>query len=279
MSVIKLKPTMTATKINSYLKSGGKFLFKKGTYKLAKVLRIYSNTEITCEDGVVFERNHSGRMVQFFVDGNTTKYNGTHDVKWSGGILKADTNSGNASVFVLFHCKDVEFTNVVVDGCVGLHSFEINACKNVTISGCTCKNQHRKDGETFREAIQLDYANFDGIAIKDVANTAKCYDGTYTDEISIIKCKFDNCPNGIGTHSVSYNEGYHTNTKITNCIFSNILKDGIKLVGFKNATIKNCSGAPISVNKIGVGHKLSGGKFSIPERGNVNIVIDNVKIA
>ena len=266
-------------KINQYLKKYKNITIKAGTYELTSAMKVYSDATITCEDGVVFKRMHKGRMLQMYVAPETTGYNGTHNVKWHGGKFIANTHSADADVIVIFHCDGIELDGVTIEGCVGLHSLEINASQNVTISNCTFINQSAKEGEDFREALQIDFANYDGLSLKNAVGTSPCYDGTHCQHIQINNCNFGNCPNGIGTHTVSVEEIYHEDIKINNCSFVNMGKAAIKLVGMKDVTITNCGDAKIIINKLDTAHKLEGGKVQLPNfRYNSDIVIDNIQI-
>ena len=96
-----IDPTFTTKKINKALKEQREITFKDGIYKLTECLILHSDTKITCESGVAFERHHKWRMLQTFADENTTKYNGVHDVSWNGGFFFADTNEAFANVLGL----------------------------------------------------------------------------------------------------------------------------------------------------------------------------------
>ena len=276
-----IKPSMTIKQINKALKSSGEFLFKSGTYNLTKTMVIYSNTTVNCEPNVVFNRKHGGRMMQLFVDANTTKYNGTHDVSWSGGRFVANTNNSSGIVIVVCHCKNIKFNNVIVDGCVELHSFEINSSQHVTIKNCTIMNQTTKPDEPHKEAVQIDFCYKGGLSIKDATAESPCYDDTHCDDVTISNCKFINCPNGVGTHTVSEDEEYHTNITIKDCIFTNIGKNAIRLLGMKTVVVSGCSGdGKLLVDKTKKAHRSVGGKVTLPSyRYNIGVTINDVVIA
>ena len=275
-----IKPTMTIEKINKLLKNNRDIVFKSGTYELTSKLVAYSDTTITCEKNVVFKRMHDGRMLQLYVDKDTTGYNGTHNVTWIGGTFIANTNSGNANVIVVFHCKDIVLRDITIDSCVGLHSLEINASENVTVNRCKILNQTAKAGGDFREALQIDFAYKDGLSLgSKVPEDAPCYDGTHCKNLKISDCVFTNCPNGIGTHTVSYEEQYHEDIDIWGCDFNDIDKYAIKILGMKNVSVHNCLGGYIIVNKLKTAHKVVGGKVQLDDyRYNENVIIDNVSV-
>lgn len=275
-----IKPSYSMDKIVKYFSKYKNITVKAGTYDITKTITVYSDCKVTCEPGVVFQRKFSGRMIEFNASSQITGYNGTHNVQWTGGTFIASTNNTDQNVIVLYHCKDIELTNIVIDGCRGLHSLELNSSKNVKITGCTFKNQSPKPDADFREAIQIDFAGKAGLSWHGAPDDAPSNDGTHCQQIVIDNCTFDNCPCGVGTHSLSVPAIYHEDITITNCKFSNILHWGIKLLGMRNVTIKNCPTANIIVNKKDEGHLLTGGKIKLPEgyRYNENVIIDNIKI-
>jgi len=271
-----IKPSFSTQKINKALKENRYVEFEVGLYELTKPLIVYSNTDIVCQSGVVLKRRHKGRMMQLYVTPDTVKYNGTHDVTWTGGTFVADTNSANANVITLFHGQEIRLKDLYVTGCRGLHSIEINACKNVLISGCTITMQSAKNGEDFREAIQIDFANKDGLSISGADGNSPCYDGTHCQNIEIKKTTIFSCPNGIGTHTVSEKEDYHRNINIHGCVFIEISFRDIQLFGMKDVTIfDNCAAVYVGVKD--KCHVNSGGKKKLPEpRRCKGIKISNV---
>lgn len=258
-----ITPNLSTAKINKALEKNSYVEFKTGVYELTKPLIVYSNTDVVCQSGVVFKRRHKGRMMQLYVTPDTTKYSGTHDVTWTGGTFIADTNSVNANVITLFHSKEIRLKNMYITGCRGLHSIEVNACKNVVIDNCYVAKQTSKDKDTFREAIQIDFANKDGLSISGADGNSPCYDGTHCRNITIHNCTFFNCPNGIGTHTVSEKEKYHTNIMIKDCKFDEVHFKDIQLCGVDVCTID--SSAYVWLLAKNVCHLNSGGKKKLEE--------------
>ena len=268
----EITPNMSTKEINAALKKYRKIKFKSGTYRLVAPLVLYSSTTVQCEKDVLFERKHEGRMLELYVTPDTTKYKGVHDIEWSGGSFVANTNSTAANVISLFHGKNIKFSDVRIWGCQGYHSIELNACKSVHILSCSCEHQTAKDGGEYREAIQIDFANKDGLAIKGAKSNAPCYDGTHCCDIAIIGCEIKDCPNGIGTHTVSVDETYHKGIKITGCTFSSIFGNDIQLFGMKDVNV-DC-GTKILVGRKTKAHRNDGGKVDLEiPRTNKNVVI------
>ena len=281
-----IDPTFTTKKINKALKEKREITFKDGIYKLSECLILHSDTKITCESGVAFERHHKGRMLQTFADENTTKYNGVHDVSWNGGLFYADTNEAFANVITLFHAKNITLENVTVSGCRGYHAIEINACKGAMIKDCYIKDQSAKPGEDFREAIQIDFANYDGLKIKGAKNTAKCYDNTHCVNITVSDTVIKDCPNGFGTHSVSFKEDYHKKIKLQEVHFKDIKYNDVQLFGVDDFIMYDAKSLYMNIQRpteihIGTktkGHPTTGGKKAIEPRRNKNIHIENTVI-
>ena len=270
-----IKPSFTVDKINEYFRKYKNIKFKAGTYNISKMMTVYSDTTVTCEPGVIFKRSCQYQMLEMAASETVLGYEGTHDVTWTGGTFLASTREDDAIVIVLYHCKNITFRDVVVDGCRGYHSIECNSSQNVHIENCTFKNQSSLLGVDYREAIQIDFAYQLGYPYRG-STDAPANDGTHCKNIYITNCTFENCPNGIGTHTVGDAETYHENIQITDCVFNNIEFYGIQLYGMKNVTIKNCPTAKIGVLKKTKGHKLNGDKVKLkPSRYNVNVSVDD----
>lgn len=274
-----IKPSFSMAKINKALKENRYVEFETGVYDLTKALIVYSNTDIVCQPGVVFKRRHKGRMMQLYVTPDTKAYNGTHDVTWTGGTFVADTNSANANVITLFHSRAINLKDLYITGCRGLHSIEVNACKDVVIDSCFVGEQTSKDKETFREAIQIDFANKDGLSIAGANGNSPCYDGTHCRNITIHDCTFFNCPNGIGTHTVSEKEKYHTYIVIEDCKFNEVHYKDIQLCGVDVCTIDG--DACVWLLEKNVCHLNSGGKKKLeaPRRNKaVHVYGDDIAV-
>lgn len=269
-----IKPSFTTKQINNALKKGGEIIFESGNYMLTDCLVLYSNTKVIAR-GATFFRKYKGRMLQLYVTPDTTKYNGVHDVEWHGGRFVANSSPENANVISLFHGKSIYMYDAYIQGCRGMHSVEINACKDIILIGSIISDQSAKDGEEFREAIQIDFANYDGLKVKGAKPNSHCYDGTHCDTIYIKQCSIQNCPNGIGTHTVSKCNKYHKNVIIEGCSVRTKHKD-IKLYGFDGCSIRSVDCCDILVGAKNTAHLNSEGKveLSTPKR-NKHIMIDD----
>ena len=269
-----IKPSFTTRQINNALKKGGDIKFEAGEYILKDCLILRSNTKVTA-NGALFVRAHKGRMLQLEVSPETTKYKGVHDSEWNGGTFVAYNVPDNANVISLFHGKSVYLSDIKVIGCRGMHSVEVNACKDIILVSLNIRGQSSKADETFREAIQIDFANYDGLKVKGAKPDSPCYDGTHCDGVYIKNCTIKDCPNGIGTHTVSKGNGYHKNVTIEGCSIGTKHRD-IKLYEVDGCAIRSTDCYSILVGTKDTAHLNSGGKveLSTPKR-NKNIKIDD----
>ena len=270
-----IKPSFTVDKINEYFGKYKNIKFKAGTYNITKMMTVQSGTTVTCEPGVIFKRSCRYQMLEMAASEDVLGYEGTHDVTWTGGVFLANEREEDAIVIVLYHCKNITLRNITVNGCRGYHSIECNSSENVHIENCTFKNQSYIEGESYREAVQIDFAYQLGYPYRG-STDAPANDGTHCKDIYITECAFENVPNGVGTHTVYETEAYHENIVISNCTFTNIEKYGIQLYGMKDVQIINCPTAKIGVLKKTKGHKLNGDKVKLKKpRYNVNVTIDD----
>lgn len=270
-----IKPSFTVDEINEYFKKYKNITFKTGTYNITKMMTVHSGTTVTCEPGVIFKRSCRYQMLEMEASETVLGYEGTHDVTWTGGTFLASTREEDAIVIILYHCKNITFKDVTIDGCRGYHSIECNSSQNVVIDNCTFKNQSPIEGADYREAVQIDFAYQLGYPYRGTKN-APANDGTHCKDIYITNCTFENVPNGIGTHTVAEEATYHQNINISNCSFINIARNGIQLLDMKDVTITNCK-TNIAVQKRTKGYTLDGTKVKLAKtRYNVNVVIDDI---
>lgn len=286
--MVKITPNMTTKSINNVLALGGKITFAAGTYNLSDTLILTSNSDIKCDGNVVFNKKTSKPMMMTKVTKNTTVFKGAHDITWEGGKFVGDTNSATSNMILLFHAKNVSFVGCTFTGCVGLHFVEINGCKGIKILNCNFSNHKTKSGKEHKESIQIDFANYDGVLYGDAG--AKYYDGTHCRDIVIYDCHFNNCRNGIGTHTVTYEDKHHKGITIDYCKMDGCKLGGmgIKLLNMRDVTVSNCTienfDNGIYIYKSATGHLNHGGttKLDSPKmcenitltnntlRGNIN---------
>lgn len=264
--VTKINPTMTLKKINSILAAGGDIEFGAGTYKLKGTMILCSNSNIRCVAGTVFVKSSSKPMLQTSVSKKTTKYNGVHDVIWYGGRFDGDGNPAASNMVNLIHAKGIQLKNMVFENCHALHFVEIHACCGVEVNGCSFKNHIDTKGKEYKECVQIDFANYDGLVYADPGDPT--YDGTHCSSIDIVGCVFENVTTCIGTHTVTTQNKQHSEILIRNCVargrgtvgdygvFARLLN--MKNVFITGNTLKNFKEG-VLIDRFKTGHKPSGG--------------------
>ena len=274
--IVVLNSKMSTKKIKKLMSEYSGVRFTVGVYDLKEPLILRSGQDVMCDEGVVFNRKHGGRMLMSEFGPDTVKYKGTKSASWLGGKFVANTNSKAANVITLFHACDVLLEDVVIEGCINYHSLELNACKDIIIKECKFRNQTYTGDDDFREAIQIDFANYDGLKVQDATNTSKCYDGTHCKSIVITDCSFENVPNGIGTHTVGPEEKYHTDIVIRFCTFKNIKGRAIKVAGMKDVGIDQIIDTYLDLylNSFEKAHAVNGGVVPLQnKRCSKNVTI------
>lgn len=211
MAVTEINNKMSVGEINNLFKKGGEFHFKKGVYSVYKIpLVLQNNMTVRCDDGVIFEKHVSKPMLQTNYNNSTKAFKGTHDVHWYGGTFIGNTNRALSNMVFIFHAKNIFFEGCTFKNCVALHFIEINASNMVYITRCNFKDHILNKSKQHKESIQIDFANYDGI----LEGTGKeaMYDGRHCTDIVIQECTFENCRNGVGTHTIAYdpnNDRHH----------------------------------------------------------------------
>ena len=248
--------------LRSYLEKlekagGGKLVLNKGTYNISTALYIPSNTKIMLKDGAVINKTsktntskleNSGSLFMFVepskakVSGAHSAYNGVHDSEINGeGSATINMNGGpdnkTALGLVLCHNKNItisgiHFTNLKQHG----HFIELDASDNVTVSKCSFSNSQKKnDNPKADECINLDLPDKKTGGFTQVWTS---YDKTPNQNITITDCTFTNVQQGVGSHQYTPDK-YHTNIKILNNTFTNVVSFGISIYNWKGATISN----------------------------------------
>ena len=265
---IVLSSSMSTKKIKRLMSEYSGVRFGVGVYDLKEPLVLRSNQTVICDEGVIFRRKHRGRMLVSDFGPDTVKYKGTKNASWLGGHFIANTNAKAANVITLFHASNITLEDVVVEGCINYHSLELNACKSIVVNGCKFLKQTYEGTDDFREAIQIDFANYDGLKVIDATNESKCYDGTHCKDITINECSFEDVPNGIGTHTVGPDEKYHTDINISFCTFKNIHDRAIKVAGMRSVCISEIIGSSADVyfNSFEKAHLINGGTVALQNK-------------
>lgn len=218
MSRITLKTTDTNAKIQEALNKYDIITFSKGTYKITQTLIIPSNRVIVLEDAVL-RRYFSKPVFMTKADKSTKGYNGACNITVIGGTIEGMNDCGyNASdVVLLFHSKNVTFSNVTFLDNTGSHAIDIGGCKDTNIIGCKFLGA-KSVGKDWREVIQIDWAYQGGIPY--FPEGSDCFDDTHCDGVNIIGCEFGKSLTyksqyvSIGTHCQTSTDNYHKNINI-----------------------------------------------------------------
>lgn len=248
---------------------GGTLTVKAGTYKLSGKVYIPSNVTINLENGVNIKCSFSNKlegplfsMVERKVldaEGTYSGYNGVHDVKIIGpesGTATIDKNYVAGSTITIGHAKNIVVSNIQFQNMNGSngHFMEIDASKNVTVSGNTFKN-YKYDGKPAgKEAINIDLPDKNTGGFNAVYTS---YDCTPNDTLVIQNNIFDNLPVAVGSHM--YTPGkQHKNIKILN--------NKIRKCDFYAIRMDNWSHPVVTGNEIsGIGNGNEG--FAMVLRG------------
>lgn len=220
MSRITVKPTDSMTTLQNALNKYDVITFQKGTYKITQTLSIPSNRTLYLNDAVL-RRYCSKPVLMTAANEKITGYNGACNIKVVGGTIEGMSGSGYnysaTNMVLLFHSKNVTFSNVTFLDITGSHAIDIGGCKDTNIVGCKFLGYYTNNKD-FRESIQIDWAYRDGIPY--FKEGSACFDDTHCDGVNIIGCEFDKSSSfpsqyvAIGTHAQTSTNSYHKNINI-----------------------------------------------------------------
>lgn len=201
-----------------------------GSYTLEYGLHIYSNTYLYMQ-GVTFHlsKGSSANMLKVgdIEDTQTGYY--YKNITLEGGVWNENGN-GNTCLKAA-HVSGFAMLNQTLMNVKDGHLVELAGAENVTIKGCTFKDQTLKSGaksQTF-EAVQIDILqkeHFTGYRLEELPIRNIVFEG----------CTFTNVPRGIGSHTAVLNSQVD-NVKITGCTFSKIKSAAIQSMNWKNCEI------------------------------------------
>lgn len=246
--------------IRSYLeyfeKHGGCSLtMKKGTYSVTNVLYVPSNSKIKLEDGVTLNKASSTGSNKLTASSTLfalcapskasiknaySGYSGVHDVTIIGSgsatisMKNAPKNKISVAV-VMCHNKNVTISGIKFTNLKYGHFIELDASKNVKITGCRFNNQVHDTENSPSECINIDTpdSKTNGFHQSWAKN-----DSYPNDTVNISDCSFYNVQRAIGTHQYSKNK-YHKNISIKNNMIKKCVYGGIYAMNWKDTTIKN----------------------------------------
>lgn len=240
-----------------------------GDFRLDKHLFIYSNTWLSLKKDSRLIKNYPNQCM-IKSNGNGEFYNGytgASNIVIEGGIWYTDIKDykpGQESTAIRFgHGKNVYVKDVVVDGNMDGHHMSFCGVSDITIENCTFK---KYVGENNKEAVQFDICHSENIA-----GEYGYYDDTCEKNVLVKNCTFDGLSRGIGAHSAVYGV-YYQDIMIENCKFSDIDKQAVLAMNFKNFVVKNNK-----MTNVGSGvdfryYNLEGENFYQPNQGTVSKV-------
>jgi parallel beta-helix repeat protein len=204
-----------------------------GTYKITKSLRVYSNTRIICEDGVLIQRCYDGGAI-LSTNPGAGGFDSAENILIQGGTWDGNTaNYGGVNTFSnirIGHASNIVLRGMNIINNKAGHHIEIGGARGITIDGCQFSGYY---GDVMKEAIQLDVMNKEEL----FAGYAP-FDDTACDNIIIRGCTFLGIPRAIGSHSAVAGI-YYTNVTITDNTFENISNYALFLYNYKHCTIRN----------------------------------------
>lgn len=205
-----------------------------GTYRLDWHLFIYDNTWLHLQPDTKLVKNFDRSCM---IKSNDNKsffygYSGASNIVLEGGIWYTNTSAfpGESTAIRFGHGSDVYLKNVVVDGNSNGHHVSFCGVKDITMEGCTFKNYV---GGNNKEAVQLDICHSENIV-----GEYGYYDDTCENNVLVSSCSFSNVSRGIGAHSAVYGV-YYKDIAITGCTFTDVDKQAILGMNFKNFIVKN----------------------------------------
>lgn len=260
---------------------GGTLIFKKGTYNLPTSIQVPSNVKLVFKTGVKIKKTFKvGKSTlktntplfqlvppkKYSKKASVKKYGGSKNVSFvgKGNVVFDMNNAKTGCAIIMAQNQNVTFTNITFKN-AHAHFFELDASKNVTISGC--KFMNLTGGKTC-EAINLDTPDkaTGGFSFKWCK-----LDKTPNDTVTIKNCTFTNVARGIGTHKYSQANGanvMHKNIQILNNTFTGVS-------GYEGAVVPyNWENVTISGNTF-TGKGATDRTYGITAHSVVNATISN----
>ena len=242
--------------IRSYMEKleeagGGTLILKKGTYTLSNTIYVPSNVTIIFNKKVKLKKSmDSGTSLfpasySFFQlcapsDSEKTgvykKYDGVHDVAFIGkGKVTFDQASKQDVISIMMcHNSNITVKGINFKNMYAGHFLETDASKNILIEDCTFSG-HKDSPNNNKEAINLDTPDK---ATGGFHADWSSYDKTPNDLVTIKNCTFKDLERAIGTHKYSQDK-LHKNITISDCSIKSCDKDAIRVMNWKDFTIKN----------------------------------------
>lgn len=243
----------------SHALGGGTVIIPNGTYLLSDAVKFYSNQHIIGEPHTVLLQKDGSTGVVYSNDGKCycnvmrNYYNGaggydaTENVIIEGITFDGGSQEETATTTLGFcHSRNIRvvnctFTNGYSDSTHSNgHDIEVNSSSNVTISGCTFRN-NRRLGYT-SELVQIDNASGAQAYPWEPDEGSRKDDGTVSDTVLVDGCLFSGTPRDVLSEKNTF-VGGHSSTACRNVIVSNcMLHNGsysVRFVTVDGVLVKN----------------------------------------
>lgn len=242
--------------IRSYLEKlekegGGTLVLKKGTYTIPNTLYIPDNTIVRLSKGVVIKKGTKTGTKKFKPaatifsfcrtrdkdkKGAISKYNGVKNAQLIGEgkpIIDLAYSEGALAV-AIGHTQNIKVKGIQFKNMNTGHFIELDASKDVSITNCTFMN-HKDSYSNGKEAINIDTPDKSTEGFNVIWSAQ---DKTPNTNVKITKCTFKDLERAIGTHKYSGGK-YHTKIEITNNKISGCDNDAIRVMNWKEVTMKD----------------------------------------
>ena len=215
---------------------------------------MYSNTKIVATGATIYyvRRSGDGAAPVIYNDAyGVYGYKGASNITVEGGIWDLQGSAGEPLYgkrlegFRFMHCKNITVKDLTMQNIYTTHMLTIEGVDTATVTNCIFKDQVAIKQK--KEAIHIDCMHNDAIAPSSQSNIK--YDETFTKNLTVDSCTFENVPRGVGTH-IAIEGSYPDNMVITNNTFKNITYEAIKAFCYKNYTITGNT-----INNCGIGIK------------------------
>ena len=251
-------------------KKGGTLVLKKGIYYISGPVFVPSNTTIKLSKGAVIKKKKGKGSGIFYLckpskqnrKNATRKYLGTKNIKIiSDGGGTIDLAKSSSHGIVSGHNNRVTISGIKFKNLKGGSGIRLVGCSNVTITGCSFSGVKSAN----KSGIQI--SNPDKYMDRGSYNWIK-KDGTTCRNVKIDRCSFKNLGKGIATSQFTKNR-FHLGICITNCKFSNLNTEGIRVINWSKPSIKNNRfekiglGSKITLKNTGRGINLLGVKYPV----------------
>ena len=227
-------------------KDGGTIIIPKGVYLLSDALRFYSNQHIKGEPGAVLLQKDGntggayGNLMRNYYAGQGG-YTATENTIIEGITFDGGSQTATPSTLLAFsHARNIlidrcTFVNGYSDSTVNQngHDIEVNSSYNVTVSGCTFRNNRRIG--YLSELVQVDCATseFSYPWGPDAFGKERNDDGTISDTVVVEGCLFEGVQRETLTHRNCFVGGHTMESTNRNVIVrNNIMRDSCYAVHF-----------------------------------------------